>query len=71
MQKELVEEIDQRSVYAKPLPFDCTLEGLQAFFGAVGSIKAVRMRRRPENKDFKGSVFVEMESPQEAAGVSY
>ena len=71
MQKELVEEIDHRSVYAKPLPFDCTLEGLQGFFSSLGGIKAVRMRRRPDNKDFKGSVFVEMDSPQLAAGVRF
>ncbi len=71
MQDELIAEIDQRSIYAKPLPFDCTLESLQAFFSSMGGVKAVRMRRRPENKDFKGSVFVEMESSETAAAVSH
>lgn len=66
LQEKLCKDIDERSVYAKPLPFDCTLEGLTSFFSAYGGVKAVRLRRRPDNKDFKGSCFVELDSPDAA-----
>lgn len=51
------------------MPFDCTLEGLTSFFSAYGVVKAVRMRRRADNKDFKGSCFIEMDSVEAASKV--
>jgi lupus La protein len=62
--------LSARSIYAKPLPFDTTLDRLTEFFSALGKVGAVRMRRHLESKDFKGSVFVEFDSPATANMVS-
>lgn len=62
----VIKEMDERSIYAKPLPFDTTLDRLTEFFSALGKVGAVRMRRHLESKDFKGSVFVEFDSPATA-----
>ena len=55
------DDSDERSIYAKgPFPAATTLEALQAFFGAYGTVNRVYMRRfRSKEKVFKGSVFVE------------
>ena len=37
-----------------------------AFFGQAGAVNCVRMRRHLTSKDFKGSVFVEFASQEEA-----
>ena len=51
--------MDERTVFAAPLPFECTLEGLTEFFNNVAPVRCVRMRRSSATKDFRGSVFVE------------
>ena len=61
--------MDERSVFAAPLPFDCTLEGLTEFFKKVGPVRCVRMRRSTATKDFRGSVFVEFDSKELAEEV--
>ena len=67
---EILREIDERSVYSAPLPYDCTLEALTDFFKTAGPVSAVRMRRHAASKDFRGSVFVEFESKEIAQKVS-
>jgi lupus La protein len=57
---------DVRSVYVKGIPADAHLEDLETFFGKFGKVNAVRMRRYKATKDFKGSVFVEFATEQEA-----
>jgi lupus La protein len=64
-------EVDERSVYASPFPFDAGLDEIVAFFGAAGAaVNSVRMRRHLVSKDFKGSAFVEFATKEEAEGVA-
>lgn len=45
-----------------------TLEQLEEFFaGASGEVAAIRLRRNPQTKAFKGSVFLHLKSEEEAA----
>lgn len=47
-----------------------TLEQLEEFFGSVcaaGSVAAIRLRRNPQTKAFKGSVFLHLKTEEEAA----
>ena len=39
------------------------------FFAKVGDVRSVRMRRHLSSKDFRGSVFVELSSTEEAQRV--
>lgn len=58
----------QTSVYIKGFALTATLDDIEAFIGSVwdGKMLAIRMRRHPKTKEFKGSVFVELESAEEA-----
>ena len=42
---------------------------LTEFFAKVGDVRSVRMRRHLSSKDFRGSVFVELSSTEEAQRV--
>ncbi|KAI7838439.1 hypothetical protein COHA_007702 [Chlorella ohadii] len=66
---EVSREVDSRSIYASPFPFDATLDALSDFFRQHGEVRCVRMRRHLTSKDFKGSVFVELASEAEAEKV--
>lgn len=65
---QVAREVDERSLYASPFPFDATLDALSEFFRAQGgaTVQCVRMRRHLASKDFKGSCFVEFGSKEEA-----
>ncbi|KAI8102218.1 hypothetical protein M9435_005824 [Picochlorum sp. BPE23] len=68
--KEIAEEIDARSLLVGPFRFDVTLEELEEYFqSSVGKTNAVRMRRHVSSKDFRGSVFAEFGSVEEAERV--
>lgn len=57
------------SLYVKGFPQDATLEQLQAFFRdqcPADTVKAVWMRRVPNSKIFKGSVFLDLSSEEVA-----
>jgi lupus La protein len=56
-------------LYAGPFPFDTSLDEIVNFFEGVSKINSVRMRRHVNSKDFKGSVFVEFCTPEEAQRV--
>jgi len=62
-------------IFIRNFPTTMTLDDLQAFF-AKGTIcepeqiSAIRMRRKAESKEFKGSVFVIFKSEEEAARVA-
>eukprot|EP00232_Nephroselmis_pyriformis_P003315 CAMPEP_0182912470 /NCGR_PEP_ID=MMETSP0034_2-20130328/37532_1 /TAXON_ID=156128 /ORGANISM="Nephroselmis pyriformis, Strain CCMP717" /LENGTH=282 /DNA_ID=CAMNT_0025049145 /DNA_START=26 /DNA_END=870 /DNA_ORIENTATION=+ len=63
--------VDARSVYASPFPLTTTIESVMAFFKAAKPVVlSVRMRRHTTSKDFKGSVFVEFETPEDAKAVT-
>ena len=63
---ELAKAIDERSLYAAPFPFDAQLDEVAALFAKAGAVNCVRMRRHLSSKSFKGSVFVEFASQEEA-----
>jgi RNA recognition motif-containing protein len=64
------QDIMAKSVYVKGFPATATLDDLLSFFKADATfgktVEAVRMRRFPKSKDFKGSVFVEFASESAA-----
>lgn len=65
------QETLMRSVYVKGFPESASLDELEAFFAGVSeSVQAIRMRRHLDSKAFKGSVFVEFPSEEEAARVA-
>ncbi|PSC69422.1 la 1 [Micractinium conductrix] len=66
---EVAAEIDARSLYASPFPHTASLDALSDFFRQHGGVRCVRMRRHVTSKDFKGSVFVELDSAEEAQRV--
>lgn len=66
---QVAQEIDARSLLVSPFRFDVPLEELETYFETVGSVNAVRMRRHVTSKDFRGSVFAEFTSPEEAKRV--
>ena len=66
---KVAREIDERSLVVGPFRFDVGLEELQNFMESVGAVRSVRMRRHMHSKDFRGSVFVEFTSVEEAARV--
>lgn len=59
--------INERSIYAKGFPLETTtLDSVTDFFTNAGfKVLSVRLRRTLTNKEFKGSVFVELESKDE------
>jgi lupus La protein len=61
---------DERSVYAKGLPLDSTIDSVQQFFQKFGNVQSVRLRRQIGSKDFKGSVIVEFDSIDKAQEVA-
>jgi lupus La protein len=66
---QVAKEIDERSLVAGPFRFDIGLEEIQNFMESIGAVRSVRMRRHMQSKDFRGSVFVEFTSVEEAARV--
>ena len=61
--------IDERSLYAAPFPHDESLDSLTAVFTAHAPVNSLRMRRHLNSKDFRGSVFVEFGSREDAERV--
>ncbi|KAF6258007.1 La domain-containing protein [Scenedesmus sp. NREL 46B-D3] len=65
--REAARAVDSRSLYVRPFPMHTTLDQIVAFFQEAGaSLNGVRVRRHPTSRDFKGSVFVEASSVDEA-----
>jgi lupus La protein len=65
-----VDTLDERSIYVKGFPqdetaADVTVESVSNFFQPYGKVLSVRLRRTKE-KRFKGSVFVEFSTVEEA-----
>jgi hypothetical protein len=57
-----------RTVYVKGFPTTATLDELQEFFAQNSSdVQAIRFRRHPKDRSFKGSVFVEFSTEEEAS----
>lgn len=65
---QVVKDVDARSLYASPFPFDASLDAITSYFEAAapGGVRSVRLRRILATKDFRGSVFVEFGSVEEA-----
>eukprot|EP01112_Ceratiomyxa_fruticulosa_P004327 TRINITY_DN1481_c0_g1_i1.p1 TRINITY_DN1481_c0_g1~~TRINITY_DN1481_c0_g1_i1.p1 ORF type:complete len:391 (-),score=123.99 TRINITY_DN1481_c0_g1_i1:257-1429(-) len=57
-----------RTIYVKGWPKTTTIEDVEKFFAPHGTVLSVRLRRL-ENKDFKGSLFVEFATEDEALSV--
>lgn len=66
----LPDEVDtiKCSAYLKGFPQEYTLDQIEAFLAEnnITNVKAIRMRRVPSSKTFKGSVFLEFATPEEA-----
>ena len=65
-------DIDERSIYAKGFPIvegETTIESVTALFSKFGEVRSVRFRRVPKTHLFKGSVFVEFGTKDEATAV--
>jgi lupus La protein len=56
------------SVYVKGFSATATLDEIESFLASAfdGKVQAIRMRRNPKSKEFKGSVFVELATAEEA-----
>ncbi len=67
---ETVDNI-RTSVFVRGFPVEeTTLEALEVFFEGVcteGSVAAIRMRRNPQTKAFKGSVFLQVKTEEEVS----
>jgi len=63
-------ELDTRSVFASPFAMESTIEALTEFFETVGAVKSIRLRRHMASKDFRGSIFVEFGTVEEAKAIS-
>ncbi|KAG2449754.1 hypothetical protein HYH02_005279 [Chlamydomonas schloesseri] len=66
---EIAKAVDARSLYARPFPMDATVDTITELFNSHGAVNCVRMRRHVRSKMFKGSVFVEFGSVEEAEKV--
>lgn len=59
------------SVVVRGFSPESTLEELESFFATVSeSVAAIRLRRNPLTKSFKGSVYLHLKSEEEAARVA-
>lgn len=67
--EEVSKEVDARSLFASPFPYDTTLDAVTAFFNTVAPVNCVRMRRHLNSSDFRGSVFVEFACEEQATEV--
>lgn len=65
-----MQDIEGRSLYAAPFPHDSTLDDLMAVFSEHAPVNSVRMRRHLNSKDFRGSVFVEFATNEDAGKVT-
>jgi hypothetical protein len=69
--KEAARAVDSRSLYVRPFPMHASLDQIVSFFqDASVQLNAVRVRRHLRSRDFKGSVFIEASSVEEAQRVS-
>eukprot|EP00274_Cyanoptyche_gloeocystis_P000301 CAMPEP_0196662388 /NCGR_PEP_ID=MMETSP1086-20130531/48451_1 /TAXON_ID=77921 /ORGANISM="Cyanoptyche gloeocystis , Strain SAG4.97" /LENGTH=224 /DNA_ID=CAMNT_0041997739 /DNA_START=82 /DNA_END=753 /DNA_ORIENTATION=+ len=59
-----------RSIYAKPIPQDATIDDISQYFSAHAKVLSVQLRRSLQTRAFKGSIFVEFETPEEAQKVA-
>ncbi|GFR42570.1 hypothetical protein Agub_g3468, partial [Astrephomene gubernaculifera] len=66
---EIARAVDARSIYARPFPMDATVDAITEFFSGHAPVNCVRMRRHMRSKMFKGSVFVEFASLEDAEKV--
>jgi lupus La protein len=67
--EDIAKDIDSRSIFASPFPFNTSLDELTDLFQALGDVKSIRLRRHLASKDFRGSIFIEFSSKEEAAKV--
>jgi len=64
-----LEQINKKSIYAKGLPMDSTIESVGDMFKNQGvQVVSVRLRRR-KTKEFKGSAFVELSNEDEVKSI--
>ena len=66
---EAARQADERSLYVAPLPYNANLDDLTAFFRQEAPVNAVRLRRHIMSKDFRGSIFVEFTTQEDAEKV--
>jgi len=62
---EFEANIKENTVYVKGFPSTLTLDELYAFFEGHGKVVQIFMRRMPNTRQFKGSVFVTFDTKEE------
>ncbi|GBG82362.1 hypothetical protein CBR_g34646 [Chara braunii] len=65
----LTEKINARSLYAAPFPWNVTFDAVTEFFSKFAKVNSVHLRRHSMSKDFRGSVFVEFATEEDAKRV--
>ncbi|GIL46268.1 hypothetical protein Vafri_3288 [Volvox africanus] len=68
-ENEIARAVDARSIYARPFPMESTVDAITEFFSSYAPVNCIRMRRHARSKSFKGSVFVEFGSLEDAEKV--
>ena len=67
---DAAKQADERSLFVAPFPYNANLDVLTDFFNKEAPVNAVRLRRHITSKDFRGSIFVEFASQEDANKVS-
>ena len=66
-----VAELDKRFVFVSPFARDTSIEQVQEYFASVGKpAQSIRLRRHAVSKDFRGSIFVEFATEEEARAMA-
>eukprot|EP00794_Sanderia_malayensis_P017560 gene17560-19312_t len=63
---QMLKSAHEKTIYMKGFPTDYTLDNIEEFFEGKGKIVFIKMRKKEEDKSFKGSIFVEFETAEMA-----